>query len=70
VLAESRFLGARCGGVQIGGIECFVLAIVKTGTVQLIGAGTNGEVRYRSLPAVVLRADGAGLQLEFADGFR
>ena len=38
--------------------------------MQAVRARADGEVRHRGLAAVVLRADGAGLQLEFADGFR
>src|SRR4051812_21644253 len=38
--------------------------------MQAVRARADGEVSDRGLPAIVLRADRAGLQLEFANGFR
>src|SRR5207248_8394870 len=52
------------------GVQRIVLEISKARAVQLIGAGFDGEVGHAGLAAVVLGADGAGLELEFAHRLR
>src|SRR5260370_2993630 len=49
------------------GIESVVLEIRETRAVKLVRAGLDGEVGHAGLAAIVLRADGARLQLEFTD---
>src|SRR5260370_41553775 len=60
-LAAGRIVGKAVG------VESVVLKIRETRAVKLVGAGLDGEVGHAGLAAIVLRADGARLQLEFAD---
>ena len=69
MFAVLGLLAAGGGCVQVGRVERFVLAVIESGTMQAVGARADGEVRHRRLAAVVLGANGAGLQLEFADRF-